>query len=244
MTSSNLRRIMALSAVAVMTACGSGMLDVGRIIAPTGGGGGGSSIGAAASYVGVVGDSLKHGTVAITVSGTLTVAGTLTFSGSPVVPLTGTVDTVAQELHASGGGYTVTAFTQNGTLSGAYSVNQTSGFLVATSDSVSGQTHQTYCGTYSSTNSNGRFVMQVESGGGVAGFAIQTTGTALSSFFNGTVINSSTVTGATQAGAPFSGTVSPDLSTITGTYAPPVANSTSTTTTTATGSFTVSLGGC
>jgi hypothetical protein len=244
MTLSNLRLVLALSALAVVTACGSGMLDDARIIAPTGGGGGGNSIGAAASYVGVAGDSLKQGSASITVSGTLTVAGTLTFSGAPVVALTGTVDTVAQELHASGGGYTVSAFTQNGTLSGAYSVNQTSGFLVATSDSVSGQTHQTYCGTYSSTNSNGRFVMQVQSGGGVAGFAIQTTGTAQSSFLNGTVINNSVLTGATQAGAPFNGTVSPDLSTITGTYAPPVANSTSTSTTTATGTFTVSLGGC
>ena len=243
MSQSNLRRTLVLSALIVVTACGSGMLDVGRLISPSGGGGG-ASIGAAASYVGVVGDSLKQGSVTITVSGAQTVAGTLTFEGGPIVPLTGTVDTTAQELHANGGGYTVTAFTQNGNLSGQYSATQTNGFLVATSDSVSGQTHQMYCGTYSSTNSNGRFVMQVESGGGISGFAVQTAGTALSAFFNATLINNSILTGSTSVGVPFSGNASPDLSTITGTYAPPVANSTGTSTTTPTGTFTVSIGGC
>ncbi len=246
MSRSNLRCVLVLSALIVVTACGSGMLDVGRLISPSGGGGAGNSIGAAASYVGVVADSLKQGTVSITVSPTLTVAGTLTFSTGPVIPLTGTVDTVAEELHAIGGGYTVSAFTSNGTLTGQYLVNQTTGFLVAVSDSVSGQTHQTLCGTYTSTNSNGRFVIQVQSGGGVAGFAVQTSGTALSSAFNATLINGSILTGATQAGVPFSGSAAPDLSTITGIYAPPVANSTSTNTSTgtATGTFTVSSGGC
>lgn len=243
MSRSNLRRIFALSALAVVTACGSGMLDVGRSIGgANGGGGGGASIGAAASYVGVVGDSLKHGTASITVSSTLTVSGTLTFVGGPIVTLAGVVDTVAQELHASGGGFTVSAFTEQGTLAGVYGNGPQQGFLVATSDSVTGQTHSTYCGTYTSTNSNGRFVMQVEAGGGVAGFAAQTSGTALSSFFNATVINNSILTGATQAGVAFNGSVSPDQSTISGTYAPPAANAT--TANTAVGTFVTSIGGC
>jgi hypothetical protein len=238
-----IRRAIAFAILAGITACGSGMLDVGRLIAPTGGGGG-NSVGTSATYTGIVGDSLKHGTVSITVSATLTVSGTLTFAGGPIVPLTGTVDTVAQQLHATGGGFTVLAFTQNGTLSGQYSATQTNGFLVATSDSVSGQTHKTYCGAYTSTNSSGRFVMQLESGGAIAGFAVQTSGTALSSFFNATLINNSILTGSTDAGVQFSGNATPDLSTITGTYAPPVANATGVPPTAPTGSFSVSLGGC
>jgi hypothetical protein len=239
---SNIRRAAALAAVLVVTACGSGMLDVGRVAVSGGGGGSGTAVGTAASYTGIVGDSLKQGSATITVSATLTVSGTLTFTGGPVVPLTGVVDTVAEEIHASGGGFTLSAFTQNGTLSGVYSSGAVAGFLVATSDSISAQTHKTYCGTYASSNSSGRFVMQVQSGGAVAGFAAQTSGTALSSFFNATVFNSTILTGSTQAGVPFNGTISTDLSTITGTYAPPAANAT--TTGTITGSFSTTIGGC
>jgi hypothetical protein len=243
MSRSTLKRIAALSAVAIATACGSGMLDVGHSTAPSGGGGGtNTSIGAAASYTGIVADSLKKGTVTITVSATLTVTGTMTFAGGPIVPLTGVVDTVQQELHASGGGFLVSAFTEQGTLAGIYGSGPQQGFLVATSDSVAGQTHKTYCGTYTSTNSNGRFIMQVQLGGAVAGFAIETSGHSTSSFFNATVINNSILTGATQAGTAFNGSVSADQSTISGSYAPPVTNAT--TPNTAIGTFTTTIGGC
>ena len=158
------------------------------------------------------------------------------------MPVTGTVDTVAAELHASGGGYTVTGFTSVGTLSGSYTGPGGNGFLVATSDSLTQQTHKTYCGVYTSTNSNGRFAIQVLSSGDAGGFVVQTFGTAVSSFFNGTVIGNLTLSAVTNAGTAISGTMSSGQSAITGTYAPPAANSSSAGT--ATGTFSATTGGC
>lgn len=234
-------RISPLAAALFASACGSGMLNVGY---PTGvsGGGGGASVGSPANYVGAVGDSLKRGTTSLTVSPTLTVSGTMTFAGGPTVPVTGTVDTAAAAMHASGGGYTITAYTSNGTLSGSYTGPGGNGFLVASADSLTQQTHTTYCGVYTSTNSNGRIAIQVLSGGSAGGFVVQTFGTATSSFFTGTVINNQTFTGVTNTGFAISGTLSSDLSTITGSYAPPVAGSSSPGT--ATGQFSATSGGC
>ena len=234
-------RLAAPASVVLASACGSGMLNVGY---PTGvsGGGGGASVGSPANYVGEVGDSLKHGTTSLTVSATLSVSGVLTFAGGPTVPVTGTVDTAAAAMHATGGGYTITAYTANGTLSGSYSGPGGNGFLVASSDSLTQQTHRTYCGVYTSTNSNGRIAVQVLSGGSAGGFVVQTLGTASSSFLTGTVINSQTFTGVTNTGFAITGTISSDLSTMTGSYAPPVASSSSPGS--ATGQFSATTGGC
>lgn len=237
-----LKGVLTLSALALVTGCGSGMLDASRrqVVTVSGGGGGSSS----SSYTGTVGDSLQHGTVAITVTSTLSATGSLIFEGGATVSIAGTVDTVAHELHATGSGYTITAFTDEptGTLAGVYTGPLVPGFLVASSDSLTGQTHDTYCGPYTSTNSNGRMTIQVLSGGGASGFAVQTTGTAVSTFLSGTVISSSVLTGVTDSGVSFSGTLSPDLTTITGSYAPPVANSSGQNN--ATGTFTATRGGC
>ena len=241
---SNTNHLFAIAALFCATACGSGMLDVGFPTGPGNGGGGGSAAtaGSAAAYVGVLADSLKHGNVTITVSPTLSVTGTLNFAGGPTVSLTGLVDTVQEEIHASGGGYTIGGFVVAGQLSAVYVGPGASGYIVATSDSLTGETHQTYCGQYASTNSNGRIMMQVTTGGSAAGFVIQTTGTSLSSFFNGTVVNSTIFTSVTQAGVALNGSVSPDQSAITGTYAPPVANSSGVNS--ATGTFSATRGGC
>jgi hypothetical protein len=170
------------------------------------------------------------------------VSGTLAFAGGPAVPVTGTVDTAAHEIHATGSGYTISGFTNLGTVSGSYTGPGGNGFLVAASDSLTGMTHRTYCGAYTSTNSNGGFSVQVLSSGSAGGFVVQTSGTAVSSFFTGTVIGNLTLTAVTNTGAAISGTVSSDQSTITGTYAPPAANSTSAGT--ATGQFSATTGGC
>jgi hypothetical protein len=235
-----LHRVSALSAVLIASACGSGMLDVGHLAAPSGGGG--AAVGSPANYVGVIGDSLKRGTASITVAPSLSVTGVLTFAGGPTVPVTGTVDTAAGTLHASGGGYTMQGFTNLGTLSGFYTGPGGNGFLVASSDSLTGATHRTYCGAYTSTNSNGRFSIQVLSGGAAGGFVAQTSGTAASSLFTGNVINNQTFLGVTNTGIGINGSLSTDLATITGTYAPPVANSTGPNT--ATGQFSATTGGC
>ena len=231
-----------LSALAFVTACGSGMLDAARpgVVTSSGSGGGGS----ASTYVGLLGDSLNHGAVSFSISSVQSVTGTVTFSGSSAITLTGTVDTTNHILSANGSSYTFTAYTDRptGTLTGVYSGPSLTGYVVATSDSVTGQTHSFYCGTYTSTNSNGKMVFQVLSGGDVAGYAIQTTGNAASSFLSGTVISNVQLSGATDTGVSFTGTVSTDLTNITGTYAPPVAGATGANT--ATGTFTATKGGC
>jgi hypothetical protein len=233
-------RLAALLAVAFATACGSGMLDVGHLTGTTNGGGG--SAGSPANYTGTMGDSLKRGTLALTVSAALSVTGTFTFIGGPTVPMTGTVDTAAGVMHATGGGYTLTGFTNFGTLSGQYSGPAGIGFAVASSDSLTTQTHRTYCGTYTSTNSNGRISIQVLSGGGAGGWVAQTTGTSLSSFLTGNVINNVSFSGSTDTGVTITGIMSTDRSSITGSYAPPAGGSSSPGS--ATGQFSVTVSGC
>jgi hypothetical protein len=236
----NVNHLLAIAALFAAGACGSGMLDVGFPAQVTGGGG--ASSGTSASYIGAMGDSLKHGTLTITVSPALAVTGVLTFAGGPNVTITGTVDTIAQQLTATGSGYTVTAFPSGGTLGGRYTGPTGNGFLVAAADSLTGQSHKTYCGAYTSTNSTGRLTVQVLSTGAASGFAVQTSGTALSSFFSGTVISNTELTAVTDQGVALSGSLSLDLSAITGTYAPPVAGSSAVNT--ATGTFSASVSGC
>src|SRR6185312_12398561 len=234
-----------LSALAFVTACGSGMLDASRppVVTVSGGGGGGGG-GSASAYTGLLGDSLSHGTVSFTVSSTLSASGTITFSGASPFSVSGTVDTVAHELHASGGGYTFTAFTDNpnGTLTGVFAGPALPGYFVAASDSLTGQTHSFYCGTYTSTNSNGKMTFQVLSGGDVTGYALQSAGTAQSTFLSGTLISNVQLTGVTDSGVSYSGTLSADQSTITGNYAPPVSGATGVNN--ATGTFLATKGGC
>jgi hypothetical protein len=237
----NVKHLFVLAAVVIASACGSGMLDVGYPTAVSGGGGS-ASIGTAASYTGAIGDSLKRGTISLTVSPSLTVSGSMIFAGGPTVQLAGAVDTTAGQLNATGGGYTISAFTSVGTLGGQYTGPSGNGFIVASSDTLTGQTHKTYCGSYSSTNSNGRYAVQILSGGSAGGFVVQTAGTSASSFFSGTVIDGTTLTVVTNQGVAMNGTVSADLSTISGTYAPPVAGSNAVNT--ATGTFSATVGGC
>jgi hypothetical protein len=240
MSRSILHGACALAAVVLAGACGSGVLGNDTLTGVTTGGGG--SVGTSANYTGEIGDSLKHGTISITVSPSLGVTGSLTFAGGPTIPVTGTLDTAAAAMHASGSGYTISASANAGTLGGSYTGPGVNGFLVATSDSLTGMTHNTYCGVYTSTNSNGRFTMQVLSSGDAGGFVVQTSGTAVSSFFSGTVISNTTLTAVTNFGIGISGSVSADLSTITGSYAPPVAGSS--TPGAATGQFSATTGGC
>jgi hypothetical protein len=225
-----------IAAVTGAMACGSGELNVGYPTANSGGGGG-SSVGTAASYAGAMADSLKHGAIIVTVSSSETVSGSLTFVGGPTVPLTGTVDTASQQLTASGGGYSLTGFTFNGTLQGSYTGPNTRGDFAAASDSLTGMSHTVFCGTYTSTNGSGWLSMVVLSDGDTGGFAVQTTGSASSGSFTGTLSNSA-FSGFTSQGAPVTGALSSDLQTITGSYSPLIG------TTVGTGTFTASVGGC
>lgn len=235
-----LNRIAALSAIAFATACGSGMLDVGHPTAPSGGGG--ATVGSPANYAGTIGDSLKRGTVAISVSSTLNVTGTFTFVGGPTVPMAGTVDTAAGLMHATGGGYTFTGFTNVGTLGGSYTGATGTGYVVASSDSLTHETHKSYCGFYNSTNSNGRISIQILAAGSAGGFVAQTSGTSLSSFLTGNLINNVSFTGSTNTGVNITGLMSSDHSTLTGSYAPPAGGSTSPGS--ATGNFSATISGC
>jgi hypothetical protein len=102
-------------------------------------------------------------------------------------------------------------------------------------------THTTYCGTYASSNGtgNGWFSVVALSDGESAGFAVQTLGSASSATFIGTtdfilLTFSATTNLAVQA----TGSVSPDLQTITGSYAPNIGA------TIGTGNFSATTGGC
>jgi hypothetical protein len=233
---STLHRVSALAAVLFATACGSGMLDVGF---PTGASsGGGASASTAATYLGALADSLKHGTISITVSSGSSVSGVLTFVGGPTIPVTGTADSATSVVSVTGGGYTVSGFTNLGTMQGSYSTGGHTGYFAAASDSLTGMTHTTYCGVYNSTNGNGWFSVVALSDGEAAGFAVQTIGTASSATFTGTIVNSLTFTAVTSQATPISGSLSADLQTITGTYAPAVGA------VTGTGTFSANTGGC
>lgn len=227
----------ALAAAIGAAACGSGVLDAGY---PTSvnGAGGGASVGSAATYIGAIADSSHHGVLSITVSSLQAVTGTMTFTGGPTVSLTGTVDTVAQTLHASGSGYSMTAYPHTGTMLGNYSgpAGTSVGYLAITSDSLTQMTHTTYCGVYTSTNGNGRIAFVVLNDGDTGGFAVQTAGSAASQSLTGTLINGLTFSGVTSLTAPITGTVTG--TTLTGSYAPAIGS------TAGTGTFSASVGGC
>ncbi|MGH7654405.1 MAG: hypothetical protein ACREN6_07045 [Gemmatimonadaceae bacterium] len=231
------KRVFAFSALAFITACGSGMLDATRppLVTVSGGGGGGGS----ATYTGAVADSLHRGSIALTVSSASSVTGLLTFVGGPTIAVTGSADSSAATMTASGSGYTVTGDTHTGTVQGTYTGPGGNGFFAATADTLTQMTHTTYCGTYTSSNGNGWFSVVALSDGESAGFAVQTLGSASSATFLGTLdftllTFAATTTQAVQA----TGTVSSDLQTIIGSYAPSIGG------TTGTGTFSVTTGGC
>lgn len=236
---SNVNRVLATAIVLFTTACGSGALDAGfpPIVTPSGGGGGG----AAAAYTGAAADSLHRGQIALTVTGASTVTGLITFVGGPTIPVTGAADSTTSSITASGSGYTLTGTTHTGTVRGTFTGPGGNGYFAAASDTLTQMTHTTYCGTYASTNGtgNGWFSVVALSDGESAGFAVQTAGSASSATFLGTtnfilLTFSATTTQSVQA----TGTVSSDLQTITGSYAPNMG------TTVGTGNFSVTTGGC
>lgn len=231
-----MQRFLAMVAVLVATACGSGMLDEGF---PTGVSGGGSaSVGTPANYLGVMADSLKRGHLSIIVSSASTVTGVLTFLGGPTISLTGTADTASQQVTMTGSGYNLTGFTNLGTMQGTYTGPGVTGLFAAAADSLTGMSHTSYCGSYTSTNGNGWFSMVALSDGETGGIAVQTLGSAMSTAFTGTIIGNSSFTGVTNQAVSISGTLSTDLQTISGTYAPTVG------TTVGTGTFSATTGGC
>ena len=233
----NYKLAFGFSALAFITACGSGMLDATRppLVTVSGGGGGGGS----AAYTGAIADSLHRGSVALTVSGTSGVTGLLTFVGGPTIAVTGAADSAAATMTASGSGYTLTGNTHTGTVQGTYTGPSGNGFFAATADTLTQLTHRTYCGTYTSTNGNGWFSVVALSDGESAGFAVQTSGFASSVTFIGTTdFTALTFAATTTQSVQATGTVSSDLQTIIGSYAPTIG------TTTGTGNFSVTTGGC
>ncbi len=232
-----LKLVSTLSAVAFITACGSGMLDANRQTVVTLSGGGGS--GAAATYSGAAADSLFHGKIEVNVTGGTAATGVLTFVGGATVQLTGGVDSAAASMNLTGGGYTFTGTTHTGTVQGTYTSADGNGFFAAASDTLTHMTHTTYCGVYTSTNGNGWFAVVGLSDGQSAGFSVQTLGSASSATMLGT-INFSLLTFAasTSQAVAVTGTLTSDLQTITGSYAPNVG------TTTGTGTFSATASGC
>jgi hypothetical protein len=237
------RRVPAFAAILVVGGCGGGTLDAGYPTHVTTGGG--APCGTASTYLGAAADSLKHGTISVTVCTSTTVSAKLALIGAPAVQLTGTVDTAAK-VSATGGGYTLTGFTHFGTLQGSYTGPGGNGNFAAAADSLTGMSHATYCGSYQLTTGNGWFNVVALSDGEAAGFAVQTIGGASSSTFTFHIVAGSILGvdawAAPAAGRPqaisLSGTLSADLQTMTGTYSPGPGN------TAGTGSFLATTGGC
>ncbi len=231
------RHIYMVAALLAATACGSGMLDVGHPQSTGGGGGGGASAGTAASYDGILADSARQGRINLSVNAAKVVTGTVTFPGL-TVPVTGTVDTIAQLLHATGGGYTFSGQPFHGTIQGTYTgpAGTSTGYLIASSDSLTALTHTSYCGTYTSTNGSGWMSMLILSDGEVGGFAVQKVGLATSQSFVGTIANATTISATSNLSAPVNGTLSAGV--ITGTFSPPIGG------TLGSGTFSMSLGSC
>ena len=139
----------------------------------------------------------------------------------------------------TGATYILTGFTNLGTVQGTYTGPTGNGFFAAAADSLTGMSHTSYCGLYTSTNGNGWFSMVALSDGETGGFVVQTLGTgAASTAFTGNIVNSATFTGVTNLGVSITGSLSTDLQTITGSYAPSIG------TTTGTGTFSATTGGC
>ncbi|MFI5233427.1 MAG: hypothetical protein ACHQSE_13040 [Gemmatimonadales bacterium] len=227
-----------LSALAFVTACGSGMLDATRppLVTVSGGGGGG---GVSAAYTGVIADSLHRGALAVTVSSASSVTGLLTFVGGPTIPVTGIADSATSSITVNGSGYTLSGTTHSGTVQGTYTGPSGDGFFAAASDTLTHMTHTSYCGTYTSNNGNGWFSVVALSDGESAGFAVQTLGSAASHTFIGTTdFTVLTFAATTDQAVQATGTVSSDFQTIIGSYAPTIG------TTAGTGSFSVTTGGC
>ena len=125
------KHVFAFSALAFITACGSGMLDATRppLVTVSGGGGGG---GTSAAYTGAIADSLHRGQIALTVSSASSVTGLLTFVGGPTIPVTGSADSAAATMTVNGSGYTLTGITHIGTVQGTYTGPSGNGFFAAT----------------------------------------------------------------------------------------------------------------
>jgi fibronectin-binding autotransporter adhesin len=223
-----------IATLLIASACGSGQLDVGFPTGNTAGGGGG---GAPTTYAGTIADSLKSGIISVTVSPSLTALGSITFIGGAPISLTGTLNGTANTLAVTGGGYTLSGSTSAGSLTGTYSGPGGTGDFVATSDSVTTLSHRTYCGRYTSTNGNGFFNAVITSDGAISGIAMETTGSAGSATFTGNVTGT-TLVGISSQAVSITGTITTDLTTITGSYAP-LAGSVA-----GTGTFSSSTGSC
>jgi len=223
-----------VAALLLATGCGSGVGGTGITARNSPGGSGG---GTPATYTGAIADSLKSGAVSLTIAASANVTGTLTFVGGPTVPVTGLFANGTDSIVTTGGGYALAGISSNGTMTGTYAGPGGTGRFVAASDSVTGVSHSTYCGLYQSTNGSGFFSAVIDANGAVHGFAVQTIGSAESATFFGN-LTAGVLTAISSQAVSVTGTISADLTTITGSYAPLAGGAAGT------GTYSASTGGC
>jgi hypothetical protein len=145
--------------------------------------------------------------------------GSLVLLSGATVSLGGSFVASSGALSLSGGGYTFTGTLASGAISGTVGGPNGSGqFSVQPSSSSSGSEAKTYCGTYATNRDDGWFNLVTSSGGNVSGFVVATIG-ATSVGVIGTITGSA-LTATTQDGAPIQATLSPDGTTLTGSYLP------------------------
>jgi hypothetical protein len=178
------------------------------------------------AYTGAFANLRTSGTLTVSVadtgsaSGPTLAKGAIVFISGDTANVTGSFLRGSGHLELSGGGDEITGNLANGTVSGTFSEPTSSGKF-AVQPPTSGGTPKLLCGTYVTSADYGWLSFVVSASGSASGFAVALVGGG-SVGFNGTVTGVA-FAGITSDSVSIHGTLSPDGSSITGTYTPPGA---------------------
>jgi|GEM_PF-484233 len=200
--------------------------------------GGGGEVASSTTFNGTLaGNGGQTGTITVTVQSTVassslfsiirraeaqstvSASGECVFVGQPPVSLSGTFTPSTGALSLTGDGTTFTGTASGGQMSGTFS-NPTTG-LSGGFSGLSG-TVTTYCGTYQHapecpTGDSGTFNVQIDSAGNLSGTTQVTSGSGSPVSLSGTVTGN-TFSGTSNQGNAFSGTISADGNSVSGTF--------------------------
>jgi hypothetical protein len=175
------------------------------------------------NYSGTFANLRTSGTIVVSVAdtgsatGTTSATGAIVFLDGATASVTGTYIRGRGLLGLSGGGDEVTGALANGTIAGTFSEPTSSGKFAVQAPTAAG-TSKLYCGTYVTSSDYGWFSFVASAAGNVGGFAVAlVSGNSVS--FTGTIANLS-LSATTSENVQLQGTLSPDGTTVAGTYAP------------------------
>jgi len=175
------------------------------------------------TYTGTFANLRTSGTITVGIADTGTATGftaataAIVFLDGATASVTGTYLRGKSLLGLSGGGDEITGALANGTLAGTFSEPTSSGKF-AVQAPTAGVASKPYCGTYVTSSDYGWFNFVVSPAGNVSGFAVALVG-GNAVVFNGTLAGLA-ITATTSENVQVLGTLSPDGSSMTGTYVP------------------------